>query len=79
MPLLPVSRNGLAIRLVLAATLAVPAAVAASTARALLGWGDGQYGQLGNGHRTDAQSTPVRVRLPRGVTVISVREGRWRL
>lgn len=49
--------------------------VAARTGGALLGWGDGHDGQLGNGHRTNVQSTPVRVRLPRGVTVISVRAG----
>ncbi len=46
----------------------------ASTARGTLrGWGGGAKGQLGNGHRRTAQATPVRVRLPRGVRIRSVR------
>ncbi len=104
MGLLRDCRHQLALRLVMASALAVPAAVAvsagaagaaaenpggtaaaaalasqrsvaASTAGGLLGWGDGFDGQLGDGHRTNVQSTPVRVRLPRGVTVVSVRAG----
>jgi alpha-tubulin suppressor-like RCC1 family protein len=78
-------------RLVLAAALAVPAlaavsgtgasasgkpAAAASAARGTLrGWGTGDDGQLGNGHRKNAQLTPVRVRLGPGVRVTSVRAG----
>ncbi len=78
-------------RLILAAALAVPAltAVGGTAASAsgppggaarsggagLRGWGLGADGELGNGHRTKMHRTPVRVRLPRGVRVTSVRAG----
>ncbi len=56
------------------AVRANPAIAAASATRGTLrGWGGGEKGQLGNGHRRTAQATPVRVRLPRGVRIRSVR------
>ena len=38
-------------------------------------WGNGQYGQLGNGTSPSVQSTPVAVSLPAGVTAVSIAAG----
>jgi alpha-tubulin suppressor-like RCC1 family protein len=50
-------------------------ASAGAARRTLRAWGLGGDGELGNGHRKNVQLTPVRVRLPRGVRVTSVRAG----
>ena len=50
-------------------------AAASASGGTLRGWGQGNQGQLGDGHRTKAQRTPVRVRLAPGVRVTSVRAG----
>jgi alpha-tubulin suppressor-like RCC1 family protein len=47
---------------------------AASTSGSLLAWGDDHNGQLGDG-ATSTSDTPVRVKLPAGTTVTSVRAG----
>src|SRR5216684_6975170 len=71
---------GLAVPLV--AILAIPAvtaggaaaAAAASVGGSLRAWGDDLNGQLGDG-ATISSDTPVRVKLPSGTTVTSVRAG----
>ncbi len=50
-------------------------AAASASGGALRGWGQGNQGQLGDGHRTKVQPVPVRVRLAPGVRVTSVRAG----
>jgi len=51
------------------------AAAAPGGVAPLRAWGLGNFGQLGNGTLTSAAAIPVRVRLPRGVTVRQVRAG----
>jgi alpha-tubulin suppressor-like RCC1 family protein len=41
----------------------------------LYAWGEGQYGQLGNGSTTAAQLKPVAVDLPMGVTPVAIAAG----
>ena len=41
----------------------------------LYAWGDGTYGQLGNGTMTSPQTTPVPVSLPTGVTPTAIAAG----
>jgi alpha-tubulin suppressor-like RCC1 family protein len=41
----------------------------------LYAWGDGTYGQLGNGTMTSPQTTPVNVSLPAGVTPTAIAAG----
>jgi alpha-tubulin suppressor-like RCC1 family protein len=50
-------------------------AAAGASGGELRGWGQGNQGQLGDGHRTKLQPTPVQVRLAPGVRVTSVRAG----
>lgn len=48
--------------------------VALSSDGRVYAWGDNSYGQLGDG-TTSARTVPVRVKLPRGVTVTAIRAG----
>jgi alpha-tubulin suppressor-like RCC1 family protein len=47
---------------------------AAAAGGSLLAWGDNQFGQLGN-DTTISSDTPVKVQLPAGIRVISMRAG----
>ncbi len=58
-----------------AAVTLVPPAAAGPVTSEVLSWGSGSYGELGNGTATAAQTTPVTVALPAGVTATAIAGG----
>jgi alpha-tubulin suppressor-like RCC1 family protein len=57
-----------------AASVTAPGAGTEST-DSVLGWGQDSYGQLGNGHTTGSQDTPVTASLPSGTLIPEVAAG----
>src|ERR1044071_5304328 len=58
----------------LVAALAIPSTASAASGGTLLAWGDSRPGQLGDG-KTATSNIPVKVKLPPGTKITSVRAG----